>query len=63
VLALILQHPLEHAPTTVENGFRHPCSDQLLAAHIAHKDGFVLIHYPATELVQRIGSAAGGLAV
>jgi hypothetical protein len=58
-----VQHPLEHAPTAVQNGFGHPCSDQLLAAHIAHKDCFVSIHYPATELVQRIRSAAGGLAV
>jgi hypothetical protein len=63
VLAFVLQHPLEHGPATVENGLRHSGSDQLLAAHVAYDDRFVLIDYLATELMERIGSASRGLAM
>src|ERR1700722_10501354 len=63
VLALILQHPLERGPTAIEHGLGHPCPDQLLAAHVAHDNRFVPIHYPAAEFVERIRSAACRLAM
>src|SRR5579883_1563719 len=35
ILAFITQHLSEQAPSAVEHGSRHPCLDQLQAAHIA----------------------------
>jgi hypothetical protein len=54
VLALVLQHPLELAPTGIEHGLCHPRLRQLRAAHIAHDNALIPIDDPAAETVQGI---------
>jgi len=45
---------LEHAPAGVEDGFRHPCLDQLGAAHIAYENPLILVDYLGRKFMQRI---------
>ncbi|HEX9474044.1 MAG TPA: hypothetical protein VF931_07630 [Steroidobacteraceae bacterium] len=56
MLAFVVQHLLEPAPTGIEHGFGHPCLDKFGAAHIAYEDRLVTIDHPSTELVERIAA-------
>jgi hypothetical protein len=54
---------LEHTPTGIQYGFRHPGLRQLQAAHIADDDCLILINNPSRELVQGVFAAPCGLTV
>jgi hypothetical protein len=61
VLAFVLQHLFEHAPTAVENGFCHSCLRQFGAAHIAYDDFLVRPHNMVTELMESVLAPASDL--
>ena len=63
LLALVLQLRLEHAPAGIEHGLRHPCLDQLGAAHIAYEDPLILIDDFPRKFMQGILAAARRRAV
>ena len=54
LLALVFQHRLEHGPARVQRAFGYLGFDQLRAAHVAHKNGGVVFHQRAAELVQTV---------
>jgi hypothetical protein len=54
---------LEHTPTGIQYGFRHPGLDEFETAHIANHDRLILINNPSRELVQGVFAAPRGLTV
>jgi hypothetical protein len=42
LLALVLQETLEHPPSGIQHGLRHPCFGQFEAAHVAHDNVLIL---------------------
>ncbi|HEY2685365.1 MAG TPA: hypothetical protein VGI93_17755, partial [Steroidobacteraceae bacterium] len=63
LLALVLQLPLEHAPTGIQHGFGHPGLGELETADITDDDRLIGFYDLARKLVQRVLSAPGGPAM
>ena len=56
LMALIFQHRLEHGPARIQRALGHLGFDQLDTGHVAHKNGGVVFHQYAAELVQLVFS-------
>ena len=63
LLALVLSLHREHPPAGIQHGLGQPCLDELGAAHIAHEDPLISVHYPCREFMQGILAPASCRAV
>src|SRR6202023_1466530 len=61
--ALGLQLCFEHTPAGVQHRFRHPCLDQLQAAHIAYEDILISIDSFSTEFMEGVAPSVRRRAV